>query len=189
MANDLRAFLMQNRKKFNLLASQFSLAFMMLVFVALHSSVSAMPSSGALSTPLEPAAHITPYTDWLHVCESEQCYLSIQHKDLAGTKPIDITITRNASGTTILILRTPHDVHLPNGIELNVDGRAVGRLAFQTCDARGCIAPAALSGELRRAVQRGVSLEATLTDRHYERSSTTISLMGVTAAIRAIESQ
>lgn len=189
VTSNLRSLRMQYRKISSILASQFIFACMMLFAASWHAPVSAMPSSGALSTQPQPSADITPYTDWLHICASEQCYLSMQQKDFIGTKPIDITISRNASGNTIIILRTPHDVHLPTGIELVIDGRAVGRLAFQTCDAHGCIAPAALSGELSQAFQRGVSLKASLTDRHGERSSSTISLMGLTAAIRALESQ
>jgi invasion protein IalB len=74
----------------------------------------------------------------------------------AGASGISAAIVVQAEkATPVLVLRAPLGVILPAGIDMAVDGKRLGRLAFQTCDRDGCAAPALVSGSLGAALRKG----------------------------------
>ncbi len=139
----------------------------------------------ATAPPSTPA--ISVFSDWRVICatrddDHQACRIEpIAVKSETGAAP-SVSILRDDDGE-VLVLRAPLGLLLPQGAVLRVDGRELGRLAFQTCETDGCVAPVRLTSQIGTAIRRGIRLEIELTSRDGVRLQNTVSLLGVTAAL------
>ncbi len=72
---------------------------------------------------------------------------------------------------------------------VTVDGRALGRLAFLTCESDGCVAPVRLNGDLRGALRAGRDLSLTVIPREGEPVTAGYSLIGFIAATADLDAR
>jgi invasion protein IalB len=152
-------------------------------------SAAAMPSEALLHAQVSPGLEVLAFHDWLLSCpageDAARCSFQPARPRVEGAAPVALVIAsrEGSASDLVLVLRSPLNALLPSGIAVTVDGRAVGRLAFQTCDQSGCIAPIRLEGQLADAIRRGSEMSATVTMRDGTPSTTRISLIGVVAGI------
>ncbi len=135
-----------------------------------------MPSGGLVDTaPALP--DIRAHGDWRVACAGSEC-VAEPARQIA---PLSISIARDADGQ-VLVLRAPLGLLLGEGVAVNVDGRALGRLAFLTCEVDGCVAPVRLDGNLRSALRAGRELDLTVVPRQGDPVDARYSLIGFIAA-------
>jgi invasion protein IalB len=135
-----------------------------------------MPSAALLdSAPLLP--DIRSHADWRVACTAEGCTA----EPAVQVPPLTLALTRDSTGD-VLILRAPLGLLLGEGVAVTVDGRALGRLAFLTCEPDGCVAPVRLGGALRGALRGGRELTLTLIRRDGTAITASYSLIGFIAA-------
>jgi invasion protein IalB len=135
-----------------------------------------MPSASLIdAAPALP--EIRPHGDWRVTCAANACTAA----PATQVPPLQITIARDTGGE-VLVLRAPLGLLLGEGVEVTVDGRTLGRLAFLTCEADGCIAPIRLDGTVRSALRGGRDLTLTVTPRDGTALVARYSLIGFIAA-------
>ena len=147
-----------------------------LLALAPLAALAQMPSAGlADGAPALPDIRV--HGDWRVACAGAGC--------LAGPRgqvaPLSLSIARDGDGQ-VLVLRAPLGLLLGEGVAVSVDGRALGRLAFLTCESDGCVAPVRLDGGLRSALRAGQDLSLTIIPRQGVPVDARYSLIGFIAA-------
>lgn len=141
-----------------------------------------MPSSVLVDTaPMLPG--IRTHGDWRVTCAGSACTAA----PATQVSPLQVTVARDTGGE-VLVLRAPLGLLLGEGVVVTVDGRALGRLAFLTCEADGCIAPIRLDGTVRSALRGGRDLTLVVTPRDGTPVTARYSLIGFIAATADLES-
>lgn len=84
----------------------------------------------------------------------------------------------------IAVIQTPLELLLSKGIELEIDGRKLGKLTYRSCHATGCLAPFSVSGGIRRAMLNGLSAKLTLFNLEGKAKKHQFSLLGISNAIQ-----
>ena len=120
--------------------------------------------------------------DWQILCSPDGCQAEPRN---AGSPDISLTILQDSDGQ-VMILRAPLGLLLGEGVAVTVDGRALGRLAFLTCEPDGCVAPVRLDGALSRAMRGGTAMTLTLIRRDGREITGDYSLLGLTAAMNIL---
>jgi invasion protein IalB len=139
-------------------------------------AVAQMPSSQLVETVPE-VPEIRMHGDWRVACVAAGCTA----EPLAQVAPLVMGIAREGE-TEVLVLRAPLGLLLAEGVAVSVDGRAIGRLAFLTCEVDGCVAPVRLEGALRSALRGGRELVLTIVRRDGAAIEARYSLIGFIAA-------
>jgi invasion protein IalB len=140
------------------------------------SALAQMPSAGLVdSAPALPDIRV--HGDWRVACAGAECIA----EPLRQTTPLSVSIARDGDGQ-VLVLRAPLGLLLGEGVAVSVDGRALGRLAFLTCESDGCVAPVRLDGGLRSALRAGQDLSLTIIPRAGDPVEARYSLIGFIAA-------
>ncbi len=147
-----------------------------------------------IDNSVQTVPELTRFGDWSMSClvaKEDQRRCQLQPVTPEGTPAVTTIIVPAAAqkDANVLILRTPLAVHLPGGIQVSVDGRKYGRLAFQACDVNGCVAPVPLSGRLGRAMRAGGRAELVIQQRDGAITKTPLSLMGISAGLKALKTQ
>ncbi len=152
--------------------------FLASVFLALAplSALAQMPSATLVdSVPALP--DIRAHGDWRVACAGTDCVAEPARQ----VAPLSISIARDDDGQ-VLVLRAPLGLLLGEGVAVTVDGRALGRLAFLTCESDGCVAPVRLDGGLRGALRAGQELALSVVPRQGDPLTARYSLIGFIAA-------
>lgn len=148
----------------------------LLLALAPLSALAQMPSAALVdSAPALP--DIRAHGDWRVACAGQDCVAEPARQ----VAPLSISIARDGEGQ-VLVLRAPLGLLLGEGVAVTVDGRALGRLAFLTCESNGCVAPVRLDGGLRGALRAGRELTLTIVPRQGDPLTVRYSLIGFIAA-------
>lgn len=126
----------------------------------------------ALATSLSAAAKLkngTLYGDWQGVCEQnpqskkEECGLvQLFSVDNEGKKTVmGRVFIRNAAGQAnpVGIITLPLGVNLRAGVAIAVDGKEIGRVAYDFCEPVGCNAAFPLDAKTKDAMMKGKELQ------------------------------
>ena len=130
------------------------------------------------------------FDDWALRCpEAAPCVLE-QRIFLAGDDSaplLQLAFQRAGDGSRILaVIRVPLGVLLSAGITIEAGPSETERVGFHHCLREGCIALLELSPSLRRALERGSTATASMTTVDGTALELPISLMGITAGLRAL---
>lgn len=163
----------------------------------------------------DPQEDSPPQEEWA-VKANQKCRMTnnVRASDVEIRKdPFAISMERvrlqgESRTATVAIIRTPMNLLLPGGLTLQVDGGRTQRLAIRSChvDLRTdnqppgfggdhvgqkieavCLAPFRLTDALRRALQRGNQLKLGATSLSGDKIAQTISLIGFTKALAALQ--
>ncbi|QIE54744.1 hypothetical protein G5B40_04380 [Pikeienuella piscinae] len=86
----------------------------------------------------------------------------------------------------VLQIDAPIGVLLPAGVEVKIDGREIGRAAFQVCDGRACIASEPVAKEFVDQMKGGVKAVMTIMAVNGEKADVQISLEGFTKSFNSL---
>ena len=82
----------------------------------------------------------------------------------------------------VAIVRTPLNLLLSSGVAMKVDQRPVGRLAYRSCDERGCIVPFSLQGSVLNSLLKGANVDFDFHDLSENTQTARFSLLGIAKA-------
>lgn len=135
----------------------------------------------------------TQYQDWkvrclqasgTHKCEMTQL-ISNPSADTAIMRVI-MGYPQQAKNTAVMVFALPLGTRLAPGLRISIDGGKPIRIPFQVCLRNGCRATLPLKPSLLSKFRNGVSAEVSLIGPRGKRIDLEISLMGFTAASKAI---
>ncbi|WP_340109542.1 invasion associated locus B family protein [Pikeienuella sp. HZG-20] len=86
----------------------------------------------------------------------------------------------------VIQIDAPVGVLLPAGIEMKIDGREIGRAAFQVCDARACIASEPVPTDFVNQMKNGVKAVLSIMAVNGEKADVPISLSGFTKSFDSL---
>jgi len=135
-----------------------------------------MPRGAEASEPVA-------FEDWALVC-AEICDARTTLENGEGT-PI-LTLRAVPGEVAALILETPLPLFLPDGAELALGASEPRPIPWRTCGGQGCEARVPLSPDLLAELRRERSGAVTLTLEDGSRVRLGVSLLGFTAAWRAL---
>lgn len=99
---------------------------------------------------------------------------------------VALTVVTGGEDTPpVAIVRTPFNLLLSSGVVMKVDQRPVGRLAYRSCNERGCIVPFSLKGPVLESLVKGTTAEFDFQDLSEDTHTVTFSLLGIAKAFRA----
>lgn len=153
--------------------------------------------------PSLPQATVRTFKDWQIVCHprgaetdagaAPTCFLRPDPRPFARTGDIisldgrKVVLPGRDRPSVVFVLETRQGLLLPDGVGLQVDGRAMQPLAFHTCERRTCTVPFAMTESLTGAFRKGGEVGFTVTTLQKTKRSVTVSLLGFTAAMNAFE--
>lgn len=86
----------------------------------------------------------------------------------------------------VLQIDAPVGVLLPAGVEVKIDGREIGRAAFQVCDGRACIASEPVAKEFVDQLKNGAKAVMSIMAVNGEKAEVSISLDGFTKSYNSL---
>ncbi len=86
----------------------------------------------------------------------------------------------------VLQIDAPLGVLLPAGVEVKIDGKEIGRAAFQVCDSRACIASEPVPQNFVDQMKKGNAATMTILAVNGDKAEVNISLNGFTAGFNAL---
>jgi invasion protein IalB len=148
----------------------------------------------ACATKLCAETHPAPqqFRDWQLVCQSQSAPCSVVQRIVAPRGALflaEVQLTRSAAGVA-LVVATPLGPFLPERPVAQVSGRDPMVFDWHSCDRRRCLAVHRLEDTSLTALKRatrmtlGYRLAGSQEARRLE-----VSLMGLTAALRALDSR
>ena len=132
--------------------------------------------------------------DWFVKCDyqvksdSRRCELTtlmVPPKKGQGLAVALTIVTGGKDTPPVVIVRTPLNLLLSSGVVMKVDQRPVGKLAYRSCNERGCIVPFSLKGTVLDSLVKGAEVEFDLQDLSENTQTVTFSLLGIAKAFRA----
>jgi len=122
----------------------------------------------------------------------EQCGMvqTVQSKERQNVGlSIILFKTKGQDKSTGALLRVlaPAGVFLPNGLAMEIDGKAQGRIGFLRCLPNGCIAQADLSKKTLKALRSGKSANFIIYEAPGRGLAHSVSLKGFKAAYKALK--
>ncbi|MCB2262645.1 MAG: invasion associated locus B family protein [Candidatus Thiosymbion ectosymbiont of Robbea hypermnestra] len=137
------------------------------------------------------SAKVEVHGDWALRCpEATPCFL-MQRVLLKGKEeqPLMNFILQFSSRPSRLLIaiRTPLGVVFAPGIELRVDRAKAGTYPYHHCRSEGCFAIFPVSGKLRRSLERGQRANVGYLLNNGKKYSIPVSLIGITAGLRALQ--
>lgn len=180
-------------------------------FVFITTFISAMAAASVVAKP----EHGQQFTDWTAKCEvnesgEERCHISQlfvcetsatqNQQDQAQQRcQIAPTLTPKENERPMLhfsagyvedkpiaFVHLPLGVSLPGGAGLQVDEGEVSKMAYQRCDANGCMAPIELSNQLLAAMKAGNKARIFFFDAVGKQGAFPVSLLGFTAGFNSL---
>lgn len=145
----------------------------------------------------EPAKLKATHGDWEIRCDAKNenaCLMTQIGKRGDGQSVMRVSLrkTDGAKGpngeaiAAIMQIDAPLGVLLTAGVAVNIDGREVGRGAFQVCDTRACIASSPVAADFVNQLKKGSNAQMTIVGVSGEKADVRISLSGFTAAYNAL---
>ena len=83
-------------------------------------------------------------------------------------------------------LIAPIGVFLPAGIAISIDGREIGRGAYQVCNPEACLVAEPVQNDFINQLKKGANAVMTLTAQNGSRAQISISLSGFTKAYNSL---
>ncbi len=120
-------------------------------------------------------------------CGMVQTVKSKERKNLGLSIIIFRTTRKDKTEGALLRVLAPSGVFLPNGLAMEIDGKAQGRIGFLRCLPNGCIAQAELTKELLGALKSGTSANFIIYEAPGRGLALGVSLKGFTAAYKALK--
>ena len=96
---------------------------------------------------------------------------------------------QQVEGRTILgrmVITVPIGVLLPAGVQLSIDGRAVGAAGYQVCNPQQCVVAELVSDEFVGQLKKGSNVTMTIRGVDGKEASATLSLTGYTKAFNSL---
>lgn len=136
------------------------------------------------------------FKDWVIACEKRedgeagQCYMA-QNIALRenGQRLLHVAVGYAAdtgAEQPAAVFTVPLGVFLPAGVAVSIDGAEPRRLAVEYCVAVGCRAVLPVDPETEAALKQGRQAQITFQDRTRREIGVPVSLLGFTAALRAL---
>lgn len=158
--------------------------------IMLNSAVGAQEKTKAPPTaPTDKAAAAqaapeAPSVPWLVNCAStggEVACEASQRLVIQKTGQLLLGVTVRIppeSKTSAMMLHLPHGLFLPDGVTLDIDGKAGKKHEVQTCDQKGCYAGLPIDDAYLNALQSGKTLTITFRNLQKEDVRVPITLSG-----------
>jgi len=106
-----------------------------------------------------------------------------------GLSIIIFRVTRkDKSAGGLLRVLAPAGVFLPNGLAMEIDGKAQGRIGFLRCLPNGCLAQADITKKLMAAFRKGKAANFIIYEAPGRGLALPVPLKGFTAAFKALKS-
>ena len=130
-------------------------------------------------------------SNWMAGCKTSRitkgrlCQMS-QAVRKAGSKAplVVVAIQRDIKGKGyMLVLRLPHGLNLPAGVQLQIDRQKARRLAILSSDRGGTFTRVSLSGKVLGTLKNGKALKVSFVTLSGKRFDIPVSLKGFTAAL------
>ena len=138
-------------------------------------------------------SEVEGFADWALRCpEAAPCVLEQRlYVEGEGREPLlHVAFQQTDAGPGIAgLARLPLGVLLPSGVAIAITGREPERLGFHHCRQEGCVVVFELSQSLRRAFERAKTAEVTFTTAEGRTVGLPLSLMGISAGLRALEAR
>ncbi|MDX8461374.1 invasion associated locus B family protein [Mesorhizobium humile] len=122
---------------------------------------------GQAAAAWRPSALSETHGDWTVNCQvtgaNKVCSLSHQQfNKQSGQRLLAVELTTKTGQDSTGTLALPFGLALANGISLEIDDKKLdGTLQFNTCQAVGCLVPAAFDADTTPLMQNGTALNAT----------------------------
>lgn len=120
-------------------------------------------------------------------CAMVQAVKSKERKNVGLSIILFKTKRKDKSDGALLRVLAPAGVFLPNGLAMEIDGKAKGRIGFLRCLPNGCIAQAELTKDLLSSLQSGGAANFIIYEAPGRGLSIPVSLKGFTAAYKALK--
>jgi len=139
------------------------------------------------------AASQQPLTPWLVNCTStgtEVACEANQRLVVQKTGQLLLAVTVRIppqSKTGAMMLHLPHGLFLPDGISLEIDGKAGKQQAVQTCDQKGCYAGLPIDDAYLKDLQTGKTLTVAFRNLQKEDMRIPVSLSGFKEAYAKLQ--
>ncbi len=129
--------------------------------------------------------------DWFVKCDY-QAKSSIRQCELATLMvppeeglglALGLTIVMSGKDTPpVAIVRTPLNLLLSSGVAMKVDQRPIGKLAYRSCNERGCIVPFSLADSVRTNFMKGANVDFDFYELSGNMQTAKFSLLGIAKA-------
>jgi invasion protein IalB len=134
------------------------------------------------------------FKDWKTRCErspdgsQEVCHIAQLIKDPESKRDMAQVAVGYfpASEDPVAIVTLPLGVHLPSGLQLQVDEGEKIRVPIEVCQPGGCQAGVNLKSPLKEAMLKGVTLKLTIHDPAGNAATLPVSLSGFTAGLGSL---
>lgn len=147
-----------------------------------------MATAAAADPPLAPPPAPVPvvFGDWRLTCAAD-CRIETELRAVPPRAGALLRLTVAAADKGALVIRTPLPLYLPDGLQFAPRDTEPTAAPWMTCGATACEARLALDPDLLAALRKqpAANLELTLLDGSHARLP--VSLLGFTAAYRALE--
>jgi invasion protein IalB len=134
---------------------------------------------------------ITLAEDWQVTCDktddARSCRMATTgtgNTAKGGTLAVQLA-SESTSG--LFFFLTPLDLLVAKGVEMRIDGGKPLKFAYRSCHAQGCVIPFRVAGALEESFRRGTKLDLRLFELDGSPVDVEMSLLGFTAASRAME--
>lgn len=129
--------------------------------------------------------------DWYLMCneaappQGQRCALSTPQMIEGQTEPqfsLSIVLT-SLKKTPLVYLQTPHDLLIPKGADIKIDGSHLGKLSFRSCHQSGCLVPFSMTPGIRKRLLRGGKAQFEFSTLDGSKLSADFSLFGLTKSL------
>ena len=120
-------------------------------------------------------------------CGMVQTVKSKERQNVGLSVIIFRTKKKGKTESALLRVLAPSGVFLPNGLAMEIDGKAQGRIGFLRCLPNGCIAQAELTKALLKALKSGTTANFIIYEAPGRGLALSVSLKGFTAAYKALK--
>lgn len=135
--------------------------------------------------PPAPAAEV--FGDWRLTCVAAGCRIETELRGAPPASGILLRLSVAAADARTLLVRTPLPLFLPDGLRITPRETEPTAVPWITCGAVFCEAWVPLDPALLAALRKQPSAHLELTLRDGSRTRLPVSLLGFTAAYRALE--
>ena len=151
----------------------------------------AVAQEGSLQAPKDNVT-ITHHKDWEVRClksDSSDCLMNQLVNNPSSDTPI-MRVAMKYQGdkdVALMAFTLPLGTHLAPGLEVSIPGNKALRVPYQVCFRNGCQAYLGLKSPLMAKMKQGTSFQVTLVGPGGKKINLPVSLMGFTAADKAIK--
>jgi invasion protein IalB len=146
---------------------------------------------GATPAETDAVRTITLADDWQVTCDKASGAPSCRMATTGAAKTakghtVAVQLASESSDGLFFFL-APLDLLVAKGVEMRIDDGKALKLAYRSCHAQGCVIPFRLAGALESSFRRGSRLDVRLFELDGSPIDIEMSLLGFTAASRAME--